>query len=140
MIGRIVKAILAALLPIAPWILAGVLGALLSHCAPVIGAGAKIQKLEADLSDAQATAKKQDGEIQNLEAWLKFERDARKADSDAATSALDEERGSCAARIEQARRSSARINDLLKEETHHDPTVCPDRRLLDPDRLRDAIG
>lgn len=126
--------------PFLPWILVGFLGGLLTYCAPVIGAGAKIQRLDHALSEAQATIKERDLKVSNLQAWLKFERDARAEDSAAAVAALDEERASCQIRIDQARRSSIRIEELIREEAPHDPTVCPDRRLFDPDRLREAIA
>lgn len=126
--------------PFLPWILVAMLGGLLTYCAPVIGAAAKIRHLDHALNEAQRTIEERDTKVTTLESWLKFEREARKADSDAAITALDEERASCQIRIDQARRSSIRIEELIREEAPHDPTVCPDRRLFDPDRLREAIA
>lgn len=131
-----------ALKPALPWILVAVLGGLVTYCTPVIGAGAHIQRQAFEISDQKQKAKAAKERADTLAGWLDFERKAREQDSVAAATALTEERGSCAARIEQARRSSAKIQELLREDsTHETPAgICPDRRLIDPDGLREAIG
>lgn len=131
-----------ALKPALPWILVAVVGGLVTYCTPVIGAGVKIQRQAVEISKLERQAKDEKTRADTLAAWLDFERQAREQDSVDAAAALTEERGSCAARIDQARRSSAKIQELLREDsTHEAPAViCPDRRLIDPDGLRDAIS
>lgn len=139
MVAQILKGLWAALKPALPWILVAVLGGLVTYCTPRIGAGAQIQAHALALSTANNKAKRLQERADSLQSWLDFERSARTSDSAAAADAMTEERRSCTIRIDQARRASARIQELLKDETPHDPLVCPDRRLLDPKRLHDAI-
>lgn len=140
MIRTAASLVWAALKPALPWILVAVLGGLVTYCTPSIGAGARIQSQAAALDAAGAKAKRLQEKADSLQSWLDFEREGRKADSRSAADAMTEERTTCAMRLDQARRSSARIDQLLREEPTHEPETCPDRRLLDPDRLREAIG
>lgn len=139
MVAQILRSLWAAVKPALPWILVAVLGGLLTYCTPRIGAGAKIQAQAVAIESANNKAKRLQEKVDSLQSWLDFERAERKSDAASAADAMTEERRSCTIRIDQARRASAQIQELLKEETPHDPLVCPDRRLLDPKRLQDAI-
>ena len=142
MIRMVASLVWAALKPALPWILVAVLGGLVTYCTPSIGAGARISHEAAALDAAGAKAKRLRKRRRRLQSWLDFEREGRKADSRSAADAMTEEAdGVRYARLDQARRSSA-LHELTAErgrEPHRNRNM-PDRRLLDPDRLREAIG
>lgn len=139
MYKQIINGLWAALKPALPWILIAVLGASVAYCAPVVGTKAQIERLKARIQSGSDLSERQGAEISNLKASLALARTERNRDALASSAAITEERASCAARIEQARKSSAKITELFREDPAHEKLDCPSRRLIDPDRLHDAI-
>ncbi len=56
-----------------------------------------------------------------------------------ARDAVNDDAKLCDARVAEARRSTEALHTLLHKEPAHDPSGCPIRELVDPDRLRDAL-
>lgn len=140
LLAKLLASIGAALKPLWPYIIAAILGVLVAHYTPVFGYAGQHSRLEAKILEIRAANGKLSGQLEAEKAKSKAAEAARSADAAAAVAAIEEERKSCQSRIDHARAAATRIDRLLKEEKPYDPTVCPDRRLIDPDGLREAIG
>lgn len=64
----------------------------------------------------------------------------RAAEAAQAATALSEASKTCSARVARARASGAAISAIITPEPRRDPNACPDRTLVDPGILRDALA
>lgn len=127
-------------LKLAPYAVASAVVVGVYHNLPIVGPGARIERLAAD----------RDGWRDKAEGWIAYGRAEkaafaaserlRRQEASRAIGALNDERQACDVRVARARASATAIRNIVTRETPHDPNGCPaDPGLVDPDELRDAI-
>lgn len=145
-LDRVVKVVfpllwglLRSLRPIAPWIAAGVCGALLVWFLPVVGFGAQIVRAELKADTWEQSAADWRKAARGWESSFRSSEAARSKENDRAVIAVSSEREACAAQVDAARRSARTIETIVMKEPTYDQNRCPVRELVDPDRLREAL-
>lgn len=93
-----------------------------------------------DRDDYKAAAAEWKRKAEGWKASYEAQKAIRAQEQVAATNAVTEANKSCQARVDQARRSAKAIKEIVYVEPKRDAAGCPVRSLVDPDRLRDAIG
>ncbi len=128
-----------------PW-----LSLLLRFGLPILGVLAVVIAISAHLSHDAKTERQRDEWKSSSERWEasskgwerahKAERDAREAERSDARKAAQGAQDTCAARVDQARRSASSIRRLLEKPVAIDPaTNCPARAVLGASELREAL-
>lgn len=147
LIDQILKFVLGGLgalwrliVPAAPWILAGVVGAVLWHFLPVLGPSGKLARLDAERDVAVEAAAAWKRHAQGWEASFHASEGRRADDQENANQAASYAAASCLTQIERARASARVIERIVTQEPAYDENRCPVRSLVDPDQLRDAIA
>lgn len=131
--------LLGLLRPAAPWIAAGVCGALLVWFLPVVGFGAQIVRAELKADTWEQAAADWRRASRGWESSFRSSEANRKMEQDRAVDAVDLERTACTALVNEARRSAVVIEKIVTKE----PTMvsgCPVRELVDPALLSDALS
>lgn len=136
--------LLRFLRPSAPWIAAGVCGALIVWFLPVVGFGAQIVRAELEADTWKQSAADWRTASRGWESSFRSSEANRKGEQDRAVDAVDLERKACTARIAEARRSARVIETIVTKEPTYDQSnpLCPPavrRELVDPDLLREAL-
>ena len=115
-------------------------GVYTSHKAPFFGSDATVSRLTKDRDVQKAQA------LTNWRAW-KAEKGAfdqsealRGQEGSQAVRAVTQAVQACDARVATARRSTAAIAAITGKAPTYDANSCPVRELVDPGRLRDALG
>lgn len=143
MAGKAVLPVLGGLLrflrPFVPWIAAGVCGALLVWFLPVVGFGAQIVRAELEADTWKQSSDEWRKAARGWESSFRSSEAVRKREQDRAVDAVDLERTTCAALVNEARRSAVVIEKIVTKEPTYDQDRCPVRELVDPDRLREAL-
>ena len=132
--------LLGLLRPAAPWIAAGVCGALLVWFLPVVGFGAQVVRAELEADTWKQSAEEWRKASRGWESSFRSAEAMRVAEQDRAVEAVDMERTACAALVAEARRSSRVIETIVTKEPTYDQDRCPVRELVDADRLREALS
>lgn len=112
----------------------------LYHNLPVIGPGARIERLR---NDRDAWKKTASGWEETAKGYLASYRESetlRETEREQSENALNEEQRSCDVRVQQARASAKRIKEIVYAEVPSDAKGCPVRGVVDAARLRDALG
>lgn len=125
--------------PVWPWLAIMALGAILYHWTPVVGPRAVSAGLKRDLVSMTESRDHYQQKEAEAALSLKLCRDMRRVDQGRATRAIDEQSEQCRADIAAARRSAVIIEKLIGEPEDEDPADDGDRRLIDPDGLREAL-
>lgn len=128
-----------ALRPFAPWIAAGVCGALAVWFMPVVGFGAQIVRAELKADTWEKSAGDWRKASRGWESSFRKSEDNRKVEQDRAVDSVDLERKACTARVAEARRSARVIETIITKEPTYDANLCPVRELVDPGQLRQAL-
>jgi hypothetical protein len=125
---------------VGPYALAAGLGVAAYHFLPVIGVGARVDRLEAsrDAWQAKATEWIIYGRAEQ-KAFRESER-LRGAEYAAGVKALNETARACDARVKRARASGLAIHAIVTKEVPRDPQGCAGRSLVDPRQLREAVA
>ncbi len=131
--------LLRFLRPIAPWIAAGLCGALLVWFLPVVGFGAQIVRAELEADTWKQSAADWQKASNGWESSFRSSEALRKREQDRAVDAVDLERTACTALVNEARRSAVVIEKIVTKEPTYDANRCPVRELVDPDSLREAL-
>lgn len=131
--------LLRFLRPFAPWIAAGVCGALLVWFLPVVGFGAQIVRAELEADTWKQSAADWQKASNGWESSFRSSEAVRKREQDRAVDAVDLERTACTALVNEARRSAVVIEKIVTKEPTYDANRCPMRELVDPDSLREAL-
>lgn len=79
----------------------------------------------------------------SAESWkasYEAQKSLRDQEANRASTAMTEANASCDARVAEARRSAKAIKEIVYAEPKRDPAGCPVRSLVDPDKLRHALG
>ena len=132
--------LLRLLRPLAPWIAAGLCGALIVWFLPVVGFGAQIVRAELEADTWKQSAEGWRKASRGWESSFRSAEAMRVAEQDRAVEAVDMERTACAALVAEARRSSRVIETIVTKEPTYDQDRCPVRELVDADRLREALS
>lgn len=132
--------IVSLLLRLAPYVIASAVVVGVYHNLPVIGPGARIERLSADRDDWRDKA----GEWiaygrAEQEAFRESER-LRGVEYSRGVSALNEAQKACDVRVARARASAAAIKAIVTKEVPHDAQGCAVRALVDPRELREAVA
>ena len=138
-IGPPLGSVFRFLRPLAPWIAAGVCGALLVWFLPVVGFGAQIVRAELKADTWEKSAGDWRKAARGWESSFRSSEANRTKEQDRAVDSVDLERKACTARIAEARRSARVIETIVTKEPTYDANRCPVRELVDPDRLREAL-
>lgn len=127
------------LLRLAPYAIASAVVIGVYHNLPVIGPGARIERLADD----------RDGWRDKAREWIGYGRAEQKAFRESerlrgveysqGVTALNEAQTACDARVARARASAAAIKAIVTKEVPHDPQGCAVRSLVDPRELREAV-
>lgn len=125
---------------VAPWVLAGAIGALVWTFTPVVGTDAVRQRLEAERDDWKSAAEDYRHAAERWHAARDESEAMRALETSVAQSAAASLIEQCGARVAEARRSARAIETLVTQEPTYDENRCPVRRLADPGQLRDALG
>lgn len=125
--------------PFAPWIAAGVCGALLVWFLPVVGFGAQIVRAELEADTWKQSAADWRTSSRGWESSFRSSEANRKVEQDRAVDSVEDERKACTARIAEARRSARVIETIVTKEPTYDANRCPVRELVDPGQLREAL-
>ena len=128
------------ILPLAPWILVAVLGAVVWTYVPVIGPRAEAARVVAQRDVALAAAKAWEGHARGWQASYHAAQGIRANEQENARQAASQAAASCLNQIERARASARVIERIVTREPTYDANRCPVRELVDPDQLRDAIS
>lgn len=106
----------------------------------LIGVRGDLAKARDDLSDM--TTSRDDWRRYGLAEKAAYDRSEalRAAEAAQAATALSEASKTCSARVARARASGAAISAIITPEPRRDPNACPDRALVDPRILRDALA
>lgn len=143
MVGKVAFPALGGLLrflrPFAPWIAAGLCGALLVWFLPVVGFGAQIVRAELEADTWKQSAEDWRKVARGWESSFRSSEAMRKSEQDRAVDAVDLERKACSALVNEARRSAVVIEKIVTKEPTYDANRCPVRELVDPDSLREAL-
>lgn len=131
--------LLRFLRPFAPWIAAGVCGALVVWFLPVVGFGAQIVRAELEADTWKQASLDWRKSSRGWESSFRSSEANRKKEQDRAVDAVDLERIACSALVNEARRSAVVIEKIVTKEPTYDANRCPVRELVDPDRLREAL-
>lgn len=131
--------LLRFLRPFAPWIAAGVCGALLVWFLPVVGFGAQIVRAELEADTWKQSSDEWRKAARGWESSFRSSEASRKKEQDRAVDAVDLERTACTALVNEARRSAVVIEKIVTKEPTYDANRCPVRELVDPDSLREAL-
>ena len=131
--------LLRLLRPLAPWIAAGLCGALLVWFLPVVGFGAQIVRAELEADTWKQSAADWQKSSNEWESSFRSSEALRKREQDRAVDAVDLERTACTALVNEARRSAVVIEKIVTKEPTYDANRCPVRELVDPDSLREAL-
>lgn len=131
--------LLRFLRPFAPWIAAGLCGALLVWFLPVVGFGAQIVRAELKADTWEQSAADWRRASRGWESSFRSSEANRKMEQDRAVDSVDLERKACTARIAEARRSARVIETIVTKEPTYDANRCPVRELVDPGQLREAL-
>lgn len=131
--------LLRFLRPFAPWIAAGVCGALVVWFLPVVGFGAQIVRAELEADTWKQSASAWQKASNGWESSFRSSEAVRKREQDRAVDAVDLERTACTALVNEARRSAVVIEKIVTKEPTYDANRCPVRELVDPDSLREAL-
>ena len=123
----------------APWIAAGVCGALIVWFLPVVGFGAQIVRAELEADTWKQSAADWQKASNGWESSFRSSEALRKREQDRAVDAVDLERTACTALVNEARRSAVVIEKIVTKEPTYDANRCPVRELVDPDSLREAL-
>lgn len=124
---------------LAPWAAAIAAGVLLGHCAPVVGANARIDRVAADRDAWKVTAGKFETAALSWKAARNASEFLRAKEADTASAAANSLIEQCAARVAEARASARTIERIVTREPTYDQNRCPVRELVDPDQLRLAL-
>ena len=135
-VGRVLQ----FLRPAAPWILAGVVGALAYHFLPAWGVRAQVDRLEADVATWSKSSADWQRAAGGWEASFRASEQARGRERTTAQAAANNLIEQCGARVEEARRSARVIERIVTREPTYDENRCPVRELVDPGSLRDALS
>lgn len=131
--------LLRFLRPFAPWIAAGLCGALIVWFLPVVGFGAQIVRAELEADTWKQSAADWQKASNGWESSFRSSEALRKREQDRAVDAVDLERTACTALVNEARRSAVVIEKIVTKEPTYDANRCPVRELVDPDSLREAL-
>ena len=131
--------LLRLLRPLAPWIAAGLCGALIVWFLPVVGFGAQIVRAELEADTWKQSAADWQKASNGWESSFRSSEALRKREQDRAVDAVDLERTACTALVNEARRSAVVIEKIVTKEPTYDANRCPVRELVDPDSLREAL-
>lgn len=110
------------------------------HMLPVIGPGARIGALKADVRAAEKGASDNAKAAAAWELSFRSSEAARKGDQHAAAAAVTAANQACDTRLAEARRSTKVIERIVNAPAKLDASGCPVRGLVDPGELRDALN
>lgn len=143
---------LAFLRPLAPYILIALVGAIVVWFAPRIttpvfgwelfggGAQVRIDKWKDTVAERDETIRQLTATVNGWNATWAEEQENRRIEQEQAQAALDAVVEQCDARVEEARRSAGAIRTIVERETVYDESMCPVRRLVGNDSLRDIFA
>lgn len=128
----------------APYVLAGVVGALVWTFTPIIGPAAEVARVVGQRDVARSAAKEWERHARGWMTSFGLSENRRLSEADVARSAVTTDAARCDARVAEARRSSRAIETLITKEPTYETVPdaagrCPDRRLADPGELRRAL-
>lgn len=138
--GRAFDLIAPIVVKLAPWILVGVLGAVLWHHVPRIGPAAQLQKIQADREIWKSAAVAWEGHARGWQASFERAEDLRKKETQAAGDAVAAQAQQCRAEVAAARSSARVIERIVTKESAYDQNRCPIRSTVDAGSLRDALA
>lgn len=128
------------LLAAAPYLIASAVAVAAYHNLPVVGPGARIERLSTDRDEWRDKARE----------WIAYGRAEKRAFDESerlrrveygqGVRALNDAAALCDTRVARARASAAAIKTIVTKEVPRDPQGCPVRVLVDPSELREAIA
>lgn len=129
---------------VAPYALAGVVGAVVWSFTPIIGPAAEVARLERQRDDLKGAAKEWERHARGWMASFGLAENRRLAEGETARTAVSDQAAWCDARVAEARRSSRAIERIITLEPRYEVVPdaagrCPDRRLADPGELQRAL-
>ena len=151
MLKPFLSSAIAFLRPLAPYILIALIGAVVVWFVPrvtvpilgweVFGGGAqvRIDKWKDTVAERDRTIEVLTATVNDWNDTWAEEQENRRIEQEQAQAALDAAVEQCDARVEEARRSSGAIRTIVERETVYDESMCPVRRLVGNDSLRDVL-
>jgi len=124
---------------LAPYALAGFIGALLWHWSPFIGPAASHARQEARYDVAMAGANEWKRHALGWMASYRLSESRRASEVQTSQDAASVLLRQCAVQVAQARRSARAIETIVTTEPTYDASRCPVRQLVPADRLREAL-
>lgn len=124
----------------APWAVAVAAGLAIGHCAPVIGAKARLARAHAETVAADQRASENARASAGWAASFRSAETLRAGETASARAAAASMLQQCDARIAEARRSARVIERIVTKEPTYDENRCPVRELVDPGLVRDALS
>lgn len=109
------------------------------HNLPIIGPGARIDRLEASRDDWKANADKWEKNAGAWRASFGKSEGLRKLEGIRSQAIVDGQQQECDARVKQARASAKVIKEIAYAPVKVDAGGCPVRGVVGADRLRDAL-
>lgn len=128
------------LVRLAPWLLAGAVGALAFNYAPVIGVKAQLVRLSNDRDNWRSSAEDYQRAAAGWERSFRAAEAVRAKEGRAALVAQAETAKQCDARVASARQSAIAIERIVTKEPVYDSSRCPVRSVVAADLLRDALA
>lgn len=114
-------------------------GILLGHFAPVIGAKASLDRLEDKRAALEVNRDAWKRSAEGWEASYGLSEHNREAEAFIAQEAAADLIEQCGARVAEARASARVVERIVTQEPRYDEDRCPVRSVVDPDLLRDAL-
>ena len=121
---------------IAPPVLAAVVAAAAWHHMPVVGPGARIKALRADVTQLESDLERSEFAKGLTAAALATSERLRLEEGDREAVDLDAALRQCTTRVERALSDSALIDSLINREVDYGPDGCPVFGVIPADELR----